>query len=619
MSTASIALGTLAGVRDLASLRRDELLAMGEEASDLAQVVDLGVPLGAIWVIGLSDDAEGRVLAAVSAALALDLPRPVVELSGFYTTHALGARCWRVWPRRLALRRGDDVRVRVREFFRVLESSEVLVALGGVRTEVGIRVTVRDEGPAGWAASVDPRSGDPDVVAVGAEAGAPFLLDRKTMRLLREGGGELRVDVVERAADLADRAQLALGRPVELAFGHLRGRLVVFAVRRLELAPCFTDGSFKRVWLLSSDEGPIAPLAIEALDKALRPLRGSLADVPQVVRYYARAYRRADRAGARDEDRAGASLVRAAARAAQIAADLARPVAAVRAFEERLEDRLAEFDRQQFGNADAPTLLAALRDRQRLVVEAVALLESARIATLTAVSALEAACGTLPRECVTGLAAIRKTRARRRVEERLRRFARHLVDQLGEIPEPHRIPASMRRRWDETRAELANVRPLGLDVRPLPFGASDRDLRAVLISMLETTPDAEETARREAVRRLLATARVRPLGRARETLARSVVLGLSQLAEVKGRLAEGLATSLLRIRAAACAIGARLVEQGILELPDDALYLDVGEIEDAICGEPGAYASRVRLRREADLRWRHYDPPRRLAARVDCA
>ncbi|MDQ3033736.1 MAG: hypothetical protein M3Y87_15065, partial [Myxococcota bacterium] len=97
--------------------------------------------------------------------------------------------------------------------------------------------------------------------------------------------------------------------------------------------------------------------------------------------------------------------------------------------------------------------------------------------------------------------------------------------------------------------------------------------------------------------------------------ARSITIGLAQLAEIKGRIGEALASAMLRLREGACAVGAHLVEAGVLDEVDDALYLDLSEIEDALSGEPGAYASRVRLRREADARWRHFDPPRRLAAR----
>jgi hypothetical protein len=634
VSATPVAIGSLAGVRELASLRRDELHALGEEAGDLARVVDLGVPFGAIWVIGLSDDAEGRVLAAVAAALALDLARPVVELGAFHATHALAARCRRIWPPTIALRRGDDVRAKVRELFRVLESQEMLITLGGARTEVGIRVTVRDDAAHGWAASIDPRTGDPEHLAVGRESGDPYVLDRKTMRVLDEGeaakaeGAELRREVIERAADLADRAQLALGRPVEIHFAHLRGRLVVLGVHPITVSPAFTEGAYHRVALLSADEGPIAPLAVDAIDRALtqKEAPAGAIEAPRVVRLYARAYRRSDGRSSSPtarSDRAGfesestvVSVARAAQRAVTAVGDLARPLADVRAFEKHLEHLVAGFDREDLATMDRTALVHALRERHRLTIDALSLLESTRVSSLAAISALEAACGTLPRDCVHALAGIRITRSRRRIEERLTRLARHLVDQLGEVPEPHRVPAAMRPRWQEVKLELAHVRPLGVDVRPVAIGADDRALRAALVRALEVDPDRAESARREAVRRLLATARGRPLGRAREGIAASIAMGLGQLAEVKGRIGEALASALLRLRGAACAIGTQLVDGGILDEADDVLYLDLAEIEEAALGEPGAYASRVRLRREADARWRHYDPPRRLAARA---
>jgi hypothetical protein len=611
-----LAIGTLRGVRELGALRRDELLSMGEEAADLARVADLGVPFGAIWLIGLTDNAESQVLAAVTAAMALDLEDPIIELGGFHASHAVAVRSRRFWPRPIALRRGDDVRGRVRELFGVLESPGLLVALGGARTEIAIRVTVRDRGPSGIAASVDPSTGDPEAIAVWSAGNAPWVLDRKTMRLVNEGGGALPSDVVERAADLADRAQLALGKPIELEFGQLRGRLVVLAVRPIALTPGFTDAPMRRVALLSADEGPIAPLAVDALDRALRTVANEPAsDTPWVERHYARAYRRIA-LDALDGAGAGASITRAASRAAQVASDLVRPLVAWRRFEDGLDRRLAAFDREVLGEIDGHAMLATLRDRMRVVSEVIVLLQSARVATLAGFSALEAACGILPRECIRSLSAIRKTRARRKAEERMLGLARHLIEQLGEIPEPRRIPHGLRRRWDETRAELGELRVLGVDVRPVPFASDDRVLRAALLEQLRAPELDEETARREAIRRLLATARVRPLGTAREAIAASISLGFGPLADAKGRMGEALASAMLRLRAGACAAGARMVEGGILDEPEDALYLDLAEIEEALTGEPGAYAARVRLRREADARWRNCDPPRRLAARV---
>ncbi len=602
----------LAGLRALGTLSRDELRALGEEAVDLAKVIDLGVPPAPIWVVGLSAEAEGRTVAAVAAALRVEEPAPVVELSGFFATHALELRCRRVWPGRVSVRRGEDLPTRVAEMFRVLDSEALQVALAGARTEAGVRITVRDEGPCGWAASIDPASGDPEVVAVGVEGEMPWRLDRKTMRVVGDGSAPLPAEVVARAADLADRAQLALGRPVRLRFGHRRGRLVVHGVRPFTVAPSFTDSSFRRVAMLQADEGPIAPLAIDALDRALR---GQGDDEARVSRHYARAYRRADVEPARERG-SGISLLRAGQRAMQVAADLAAPAAAVRAFEEQLAARLHSIDREVPPAMDAAACLAALRDRQRLVVDVFTQLESARLATWATVSALESVTGALPRDAIHALSAIRKTRTRRRGEEKLLRLARHLVDQLGEVPEPHRIPATLRRRWDDTRTELAGLRPLGVDVRPLPYGHDDDTLRAGLLDVLARDLDGVEVARRETLRRLLVTARLRPLGRAREGLVIGLTVALAQLAELKGRLGEALAESMLRLRQGGVLVGSRLAEAGTIDAPEDALYLELSELEEAVSGEPGAYAARVRLRREADLRWRHDDPPRRLTARA---
>jgi hypothetical protein len=620
-----ITVGPLAGVRELSSMRRDELFAMGEEASDLARIVDLGVPFGAVWIVGLSDDAEGRVMAVVTAALALDFAHPVVELGSFFRNYALANRLRRLFPESIALRRGDDVRRKVRELFRSLDSGEMMIALGGLRTDVGVRITVRDDGAVGRVASIDPRNGDPEIVAVWSDSHSPWKLDRKTMRVLEEPHPSrehtaLPQDTITKAADLADRAQLALGRPVELSFAHLRGRLVVLGVRPVSVEPCFSDATFRRVALLSADEGVIAPLAIDALDRALRASDASVEEA-RVARFYARAYRRVDAkpgatsAGVASIDGPSAFFTRMARKGTRVATDLTRPVSAVREFERSLSIRFAEFDLQDRASADRGVLLGTIRDRMRTAVEALSLLESARVATLTAITALEAISGPLPRECVYALATIRRTRVRRQADERLLRLARHLTDQLGEIPETHRVPAALRQRWDEVRRALLDLRPLGVDVRPLPYGSDDRVLRAALIDALRTPLDAEEDARREALRRLIATVRGQPLGRGRELFVSSIAVGLTDLAEIKGRIGEALAASMLRLRRGACRVGAHLVEHGMVDEPEDALYLDLAEIEEALAGEPGAYASRVRLRREADARWRNFEPPRRLSAR----
>ena len=46
--------------------------------------------------------------------------------------------------------------------------------------------------------------------------------------------------------------------------------------------------------------------------------------------------------------------------------------------------------------------------------------------------------------------------------------------------------------------------------------------------------------------------------------------------------------------------------------PADESTRELAELEDAVRGEPGAYAARVRLRREDDARWASFDAPRNL-------
>jgi hypothetical protein len=133
---------------------------------------------------------------------------------------------------------------------------------------------------------------------------------------------------------------------------------------------------------------------------------------------------------------------------------------------------------------------------------------------------------------------------------------------------------------------------------------------------LEQRGERAEQAQKAAIRRLMATARARPLGAGRAALARTLTLMIERLSEAKGTVAEGLAAANLRVRHAAVEIGRRLVERGVLDEPEDALYLYVVEIQEALSNEPGAYVARVRLRREEDARWRSFEPPTRLVARA---
>ena len=606
-----------ASARALDGLSDDDVQALGREAADLLRLRAEGVPVARGWGVPLEEiSAEALTTAAVQADFSLGGARPapagrLVSLRPWCRSEALASRVVPLWP---AVEDTRSVEVLARELERVsalLGEPRARAALalspGGLR----LRAVLRDEGAFGMACSVDPRDGDPSSVAVWLPGSSPWVIDRKTMRPVEEGHGPLPRSAMERAADLADRAQLALGRPVELDWVLLGGRPTIAAVRSASVTYRFTDENYRQVSLLWHDEGPIAPLAVDVLDKALRRDDDPL-DVARVRRVFARAYRRVDDGGGRPDER-GQSLAAAAARAARELADATRPISAARTFLRTLDKRLAAFDADVLSRLEDAELLRALRERQRVTIEACELLDRARKATATLVGAVEAAVGNLPRECVQGLAAVKRTRARRRLDERLARLGR----QLGQLASLDPAPAEHRRELAELRRELASVRPLGLDVRALPYGESDATLLAGMRVALEGRGEQAEQAQRQAVRRLLATARGRPLGSARAALARTLALALEQVSEAKGGVADGLASASLRLRAAAVEVGARLVERGVLDEPDDALHLYVGEMQEALHAEPGAYAARVRQRREEDLRWRALEPPQRLLARMN--
>src|SRR5690606_8670752 len=98
------------------------------------------------------------------------------------------------------------------------------------------------------------------------------------------------------------------------------------------------------------------------------------------------------------------SLARSAARAGRVAADVAAPLAAARAFERSIAAKLAALDAVDLGALDDRKLLEELRDRHRLVIEAFALLDRGRIATIAVLAALETTVGPLPREVLPAVA-----------------------------------------------------------------------------------------------------------------------------------------------------------------------------------------------------------------------
>jgi hypothetical protein len=432
-----------------------------------------------------------------------------------------------------------------------------------------------------------------------------------------QGEGSLDHLAASKVADLADRAQLVLGRPTEITWCKSNGRFSVLGVEPLALRPSFTTVPFRIVVLVAPDEGTVAPMAIDALDKALRDDE-SPTDEATVRRIYARPYRRLE--GRRHSSSAGAqsaplSVARASLRAARVAADVAAPLAACRRFEQSSVTRLAELDDVELRSLDDEAFMEELRARQSLVVEAFRLLDRGRMATVAVLTALEAAIGAIPRECYPALASPRPTRGRRKLHERLARLAKRIEAEHGDLPSPRRISPPLSRRWSELRAALSDVRPLGIDVVPLPYGDDDDRLFEAMRAGLAELDDASERARRNATRRLLATAREKSFGRTREGIVRSLTVLLSRVASAKGRVAEVLAAAMLRLRAGALEAGRRLEELGLVDEPEDALYLYLAEIGQGLAGEPGAYAARVRLRREDDERWRCYRAPRRIDGR----
>ena len=604
------------GVRAIASLGPGDVHEVGEEVGDLAVLLGEGVPVAPGWIVSLAgEDAEARLLDVVARGLAGGSAGSVARIRPLFPTRAVAARFEQREGMAPVVGEPTQARSLVGRLMTALAAPELTAAFGGSLGRLWVRVVVTDGEPAGRAASADPGTGDPDRVLVWTSAAAPWQIDRRTARVTLEGEGAVSAQDVSRAADVADRVQLALGRPVEIEWAAAGKRMSVIAVRPVHMVPAFTAVPFRIVSLIAEDEGTVAPLAVDSLDKALRHDEEATDDAT-VRRIYARPYQRRHIAatlpsGSPDP----ASLARAAARAGRVAADVVAPLAAASRFERGLPRRLAAMDSVDLSQLDAEQLLECLRERQKVVVEAMTLLDRARAATRACFTALQAAVGALPRDCFPALARPRPCRARRRVHDRLARMARRVRAEQSTLVGPEGLSTSLRREWRELRGQLEDTRSLGLDVCPRPMGADDASLLAALEAELLERYESDERARRDAVRRLLVTARGKSFGRTREGLVASVAVVLGRVASSKGQVAEGLAAASLRLRAVACEAGRRLCEAGVVEQPEDALYMFLAEIGQGLSGEPGAYGARVRLRREDDGRWASFRAPRRIDVR----
>ncbi len=585
---------------------------LGEEARDLARLNGAGLSLAEGYVFRVG--ADGAAARLEGAIFDLHLRGMAARVRALFPTAGARARYREVVGDDEDCTLGSDQRAYADRALQRLDRAPLRAALGGSLAAVRLRVLGVDPKSGGIAASADPLHGNPDELWVNttpppaAPSGEGVRTDRRTGRVLASPDG-VNADLAERAADLADRAQLALGRPVELEWATSGGRVVIVAVRSLSLPTSFADAPFRRVALTAADEGTVAPLAVDALDRGLSRGEGEWAPGRTVNRVYARPYRRWVGEERRLRNVSVLTVPLATGAVARATADAARTLRSVPTFSRRTEKQLRAFAVESLDALGDDALLTAFDKRHALVADAFALLDDLRERTREALVAMESTAGPLPRECYPALAAPRPTRSRRRVIGQLHRLATRVQDG-GHIGARTALSVPDRRRWDELRRSLVDTRPLGIDVQPDVYGRSERSFEEAVRAALHRTPAALEKARIEAVARVGRAARER--GRARAALVVGLGGVVERLANAKGEVAELLSSALLSLRAVAELAGTRLVDAGILEEPLDALYLTLGEIREALGGEPGAYAARVRFRREDDARWAQFDAPRRL-------
>lgn len=464
--------------------------------------------------------------------------------------------------------------------------------------------------------SCDPGDGCPDVMVLSTLGGEQRLvIERASMRPLDGQEHDWPFEVIDEASTLCDRAEHAVGAPVSLELAGGARALRCAGASRVVPVPAFLPSPYRLVSLLSRDEGPIAPLAVDSLALALEK------DADDgVLRVFARAYRRISDART-TSDLPRPSLVAATRRAAEVALDATEPLGEARALRAQIVQRCVELDAIDVTRLPGSSLGRALRARRELVAEPQRWLDRARGATGAALDVLRSTVGRIPEEIVADLVAVRAPEERRRREEDLTRFGREAIaaaeidPELRDAAAPSRglVPGRLREPAEALRVRLADLRPLGLDVRPLPFGSSLATL--VIAADGLARADDPEDRRQRAHDAIVGLGPRGVLSPARQGLIRGLLSLFDRLANAKGEIADALALALLRLRTCACEAGSRLVDEGILENPEDALYLSVAELEEALRGEAVAFASRARGRREEDARFRNFRPPRRLAAR----
>ena len=461
----------------------------------------------------------------------------------------------------------------------------------------------------GRATSSNIAEGKADEVCVWAGgAHACWRIDRRSTRVSENGDG-IDMFVAESVADLVDRVQLSLGRPVEVEWALQDARPTLLAVRDLAVPTRVAGpsaGPWRRVSLALDDEGTVVPLAIDTLGRALRTPTDPMS-MPVVERVFARPYRRRTAsAPAWGGDRKAESLRSAALIVARASTETASFFADMRRFDRSFTRRLEERGGELEG-LDSDALVAHLGFWQDFAGEPLLLLNRARRNNRALLAAVESVVGALAQDVGVALSMPRFTSRRRAVHTQL---AALKAAAGGRAPAD--LDAAARNAWKKARSELFEVRALGIDLSPVAFGATNGTLSNAVERGFEEHGDQRESLRHGAEKHVRSLASGGVLGAPRLAIAGSVLLLLRQLTRAKGILAERLATALLGVRRVALEAGRRLEEDAILDEPLDALYLSAKEIRKSLGGNVAGYAARVRARREDDRRWANFAAPRRL-------